>query len=164
MLVGLAAVALLLAGLGLAVRLFMGRAAEDALRPDERIVIRELHDPIPGNAFLACPPGYCAATAAPSPVFALPRDRVATAAGAMIAAEPGVVTVESAPDRSRLVVIQHTLLLRFPDIVTIDFVALGPDRSSLAIYSRARYGRGDFGANRRRVLAWLGRLEKIAGQ
>ena len=52
---------------------------------------------------------------------------------------------------------------RFPDLVTVEFVALAPDRSSLALYSRARYGRSDFGVNRRRVLRWLSRLQQIAG-
>ena len=49
------------------------------------------------------------------------------------------------------------------DPVTVEFVALAPDRSSLALYSRARYGRSDFGVNRGRVLRWLSRLQQIAG-
>jgi uncharacterized protein (DUF1499 family) len=40
---------------------------------------------------------------------------------------------------------------------------VAPDRSSLAIYSRSRYGRGDFGTNRRRVERWLSQLAQIAG-
>jgi uncharacterized protein (DUF1499 family) len=155
-------VILVLAGLGLAVRLYMNRPEEDRLRPEEEIVIRDLRDPIPGNAFLACPPDYCAATAASSPVFALPADALAERWTAMLAGEPHVVVVASEPDRHRMVVIQHTPLLRFPDVVTVEFVALGADKSSLAIYSRARYGSGDFGTNRKRVLAWLARLRQLA--
>jgi hypothetical protein len=153
---------LVLAGLGL--RLYMSRAAEDRLRPDERIDIRELRDPIPGNAFLACPPGYCTASAAPSPIFAMPVERLAGLWGGMMAGEPRVVTVADEPAQHRIVLIPHTPLLRFPDIVTVEFVAFGDARSSLAIYSRARYGRGDFGTNRKRVEAWLARLERLAGQ
>ena len=77
MVIGLLSVALAVAALCLALRLYMGRAAEDALRPGERVALPDLRDPIPGNAFLACPPGYCAATAAESPVFALPVGRLA---------------------------------------------------------------------------------------
>ena len=155
---------LMVAGLGLALRLYMGRAAEDRLRSDERVAIRELRDPIPGNAFLACPPGYCQATAAPSPVIALPVERLVETWTRMLRDEPNIAIVADEPAQHRLVVIQHTPLLRFPDVITIEFVPLGADRSSVAIYSRARYGKGDFGTNRKRVLAWLSRIAQLAGQ
>ncbi len=163
MIIGLLIVVGVLAGFCLALRLYMGRAAEDALQPGERVILAELRDPIPGNAFLACPPDYCAATAWQSPVFAIPVSRLSEKWAQMIAGEHGVVTIEEQPAARRIVLIQHTPLLRFPDIVTVEFVALAPDRSSLAIYSRARYGRGDFGTNRRRVLRWLDRLVRIVG-
>src|ERR1700722_17789959 len=164
MLMGLLVAALAVAGLGVAVRLYMSRSAELALRPEEHVAIGELRDPLPGNSFLACPPGYCRATAAPSPVFALPAVRLAEVWRRMLAAEPEIFAVGSEPEAQRFTVIQRTPLLHFPDIVTVEFVVLGPDRSSLAVYSRARYGRGDFGVNRKRVLDWLGKLQRVAGQ
>lgn len=157
-------VGIAVAGLGLAVRVYMGRAAEDTLQPDERVTIRELRDPLPGNSFLACPPDYCAATAPPSPVFTLPAERLGQVWRRMLSGEPGVVIIADEPAQRRLVIIQHTQWLQFPDIVTAEFVPLGDDRSSLAVYSKSRYGRGDFGTNRRRVLAWLDRLRQLAGQ
>jgi hypothetical protein len=153
---------LILVGLGLAVRIYMSRPVEDTLRPDEQVEIRELRDPIPGNAFLACPPDYCRATAGPSPIFSLPVDRLAELWTQMLADQPHIVVVTAEPDRHRIVVIQHTSLLRFPDVITAEFVALGPDRSSVAVYSKARYGTGDFGTNQRRVVAWLDRLQILA--
>ncbi|HTW51878.1 MAG TPA: DUF1499 domain-containing protein [Stellaceae bacterium] len=152
------------AGLALATRLYMGRAAQDTLQPGEHVAIRELHDPLPDNSFLVCPPDYCAATAGPSPIFALPADRLEHDWRQMLAREPGTVIVADEPAQHRLVVIQHTRLLRFPDIVTAEFVALDGDRSGVAVYSKSRYGSGDFGTNRRRVLAWLDRLRRQAGQ
>jgi Protein of unknown function (DUF1499) len=162
MLVSLLAVTLVITGGAIALRLYMGRAAEDELRPDERIVISELRAPIPSNAFLACPPGYCAEMAAPSPVFALPVERLSQLWAEMIAREPHVVTVLNETAQHRLVVIQHTPLLRLPDIITVEFVALAADRSSVAVYSQARYGKGDFGTNRKRVLTWLSQVEPWA--
>ena len=152
------------AALGLAVRIYMSRPAEDTLRSGESIVIRELRDPLPGNSFLACPPNYCAATAALSPAFALPADRLEQVWRQMLGSEPGIVVVADEPAQSRLVVIQHTRMLRFPDIVTAEFMTLDGARSGVAIYSRSRYGSGDFGTNRRRVLAWLDRLRQLADQ
>jgi uncharacterized protein (DUF1499 family) len=159
---GLLALVVMVGAAGFALRLYMSRAVEDRLRPDERVVIANLRDPIPQNAFLACPPDYCAAAAAASPIFAVPVDRLMEAWDQMIAADSADrVAVER--EGRRLVLIEHTPLLRFPDIVTIEFVAVSPDRSSLAIYSRSRYGRGDFGTNRRRVLGWLSALRRKLG-
>ncbi|MFZ2006781.1 MAG: DUF1499 domain-containing protein [Stellaceae bacterium] len=164
MLTKLLVVLVAVGALGLAVRFYMGRAAEDTLRSSERVAIPGLRDPLPGNSFLACPPNYCAATAAPSPIFALRADRLEQVWRRMLAGEPGIVIVADEPTRSRLVVIQHTQVLRFPDIVTAEFVSLDGDRSSIAVYSKSRYGSGDFGTNRRRVVAWLDRLRQLAGQ
>ena len=82
----------------------------------------------------------------------------------MLASEPGIVIVADEPAQHRLVVIQHTKLLRFPDVVTAEFVALDNDRSSVAVYSKSRYGSGDFGTNRKRILRWLDRLRQQADQ
>ena len=164
MLTKLLVVLVAVAALGLAVRLYMGRPAEDTLQPGERGTIRDLRDPLPGNSFLACPPDYCAATASPSPIFSLPADRLEQAWRQVLAGEPGIVIVADEPAQRRLVVIQHTKLLRFPDIVTAEFVALDNERSSIAVYSKSRYGSGDFGTNRKRVRAWLDRLRRQAGQ
>jgi uncharacterized protein (DUF1499 family) len=156
--------ALVLAGAVVATRLYMDRAAENALGPGEDVAIRDLRDPISGNAFLVCPPNYCQASVAPSPIFAVTPAQLAEAVRRLIAEQPNVFFIDAGPEAPRFTLIQHTPLLRFPDIVTVEYVRLGPDRSSLAIYSRARYGKGDFGTNRRRVLAWLERLQQLAGQ
>lgn len=145
---------------GLALRLTMLRPAESRLRPGEDVAIAKLPARLPPDAFVACPPGSCAvADAAPSPEFATGVERLRVAFEQMLAAEPRVVTAVAEP--RRLVVIQRSALFAFPDIVIAEFVALGPDRSSLALYSRARYGRSDFGVNRRRVERWLARLRAI---
>jgi len=150
--------------LGLGLVLCMGRAAEDRLYPGEAVVIGELRGALPANAFLACPPGYCAvAGAAASPIFELPWERLGDYWVEMIAGESGVVPLGAGAAEHRLVFIQHSPLLRFPDIITVEFVSLGPNRSSFAIYSRARYGRADFGVNRKRVHRWLKKMQQIAG-
>jgi uncharacterized protein (DUF1499 family) len=71
--------------------------------------------------------------------------------------------VETEPHHHGFVYIQRSALFRFPDVITVELVTLAPDRSSLAIYSRSRYGRSDFGVNRRRVLRWLSRLQRMVG-
>jgi len=158
---GLALVAMLALGL----RFYMGRAAEDAVAPAELVDIRALRPPLPGNAFLACSPGFCSVPeAAPSPVFAVGWMQLADAVRAVAAAHSRVGFMLFEPAVPRVTYVVHTPLLLFPDIVTVEFVALAPDRTGLAIYSRARYGKYDFGTNRRRVEEWLRALRQGVGR
>jgi uncharacterized protein (DUF1499 family) len=164
MMTGLVLLLLIASAIVLGLRLYFGRTAEDRVLPGEDIAITALHGPLAPNAFVACPVGYCAADeAVPSPIFAVSVDRLAEYWSEMIAGEPRLVQVAAAPKEHRSFWIQRSAVFRFPDLVTVEFVALAPDRSSLAVYSRARYGRYDFGVDRRRVLRWLSRLQQIAG-
>ena len=160
------AVAAMLLGLvvcALGVRLYMGRESEDRLAPSEAVRIAELRSPLPEPGFLVCPPRYCSvAEAIASPVFDVSLDRLHEYWTEVIAPEKRIATVAADPDAGRFVYIQHSATLRFPDIITVELVPLGPDRSSIAIYSRSRYGSSDFGKNRKRVERWLVLLEKIA--
>jgi uncharacterized protein (DUF1499 family) len=163
MLAGIAIAVLIVAALGLGLRLYMGRAAEDKLRPGEDVAIADLRGPLPQNGFFACQAGYCGVEPGMvSPVFAIDADRLRQLWTEMLRGEDGIVTVRAEPERRRLVLVQHSAGLRFPDVITVEFVALDPDRSSVALYSRARYGKLDFGVNRRRVETWLARLQQLA--
>ncbi len=162
-LTALVATAVGVAAFGLAVRIYMGRDAENRLAPNEAVNIAELHSPLPKPSFLFCPPGYCpAAEALASPVFPLPWERLHEYWTEVTSGEKRVETIVADTDKRRFVYIQRSPTFRFPDIITAEFVELGPDRSSIAIYSRSRYGHYDFGKNRKRVVRWLALLEKVA--
>jgi uncharacterized protein (DUF1499 family) len=161
---GLAALLLIVAVSIVILRIYFGRASESELRPGEDVAITAFSGPLAENAFLACPPGSCAVKdVAPSPVFKIPADRLAQYWSEIIDAEPRMTPVETEPRHHGSVYIQRSALFRFPDLITVELIALAPDRSGLAIYSRARYGRSDFGVNRRRVLRWLSRLQRMVG-
>jgi uncharacterized protein (DUF1499 family) len=80
----------------------------------------------------------------------------------IISREKGMLPVAADPENGRFVYILHSPTFRFPDIITVEFVRLGPDRSGIAMYSRSRYGKVDFGKNRKRVERWLVLLERVA--
>jgi uncharacterized protein (DUF1499 family) len=163
MLTPLIATVLGVAAFGLAVRIYMGREAENRLAPSEAVSIAELHSPLAEPGFLFCPPRYCAAAeATASPVFPMPWERLREYWTEVISGEKRVETIAADPDERRFVYIQHSPTFRFPDIITVEFVQLAPNRSSIAIYSRSRYGHYDFGKNRKRVGKWLALLEKLA--
>jgi len=148
---------------GLALRIYMGSGAEDRLAPQEAVSIPELRSPLPKNGFLACPSGYCSAAAAiTSPVFDLPWERLRDYWIEMISGETRVVRAVADLGPREYVYVQHSPIFRFPDLVTVELVPLGPSRSSVAVYSRSRYGEYDFHKNRKRVEKWIFLLQKMA--
>jgi len=148
---------------GLALRIYMGSGAEDRLAPREAVSIPELRSPLPKASFLACPPDYCSvAEAVASPIFDLPWDRLRDYWIEMISGEASVVRAIADFGPRRYVYIQHSPLFRFPDIVTVELIPLGSARSSIALYSRSRYGEYDFAKNRKRVEKWLFLLQRVA--
>jgi uncharacterized protein (DUF1499 family) len=114
------------------------------------------------NRYLVCPPGLCRATPdAESAVFDVPVDRLRERWREVVGAQPRVVRLGAGDDGLQHDYVQRSAHFRFPDIVTVRFVALAPSRSSLAVYSRSVFGRDDFGVNRERVEAWIGALRAI---
>jgi uncharacterized protein (DUF1499 family) len=55
--------------------------------------------------------------------------------------------------------VQRSRIIGFPDYITVKAVpmetGLPEAGAGLIVYSRSRYGYGDFGVNRARVEAWL---------
>jgi len=119
---------------------------------------------VPGpkpNQFLVCPVGYCLAKPQLiSPVFAISSDKLQQRwmrlMQAQPAIEPGVVDEQS----MQYDYVQRSTLMRFPDSITVRFIPLGNDRSTLAIYSRSQYGYSDFGVNEARIRTWLAALKR----
>ncbi len=111
------------------------------------------------NQFLLCPADLCGRAQAhlESPTFEMPLGDLRRAFTLLVKAEAGVETTLESPDGLNFVV--RTPLLRWPDWVTVQFIDLGEDRSTLAVYSRSVYGRSDFGANGARVARWLAQLK-----
>ncbi len=113
------------------------------------------------NQFLVCPEKFCAAPAhAASPVYEISADRLRERWLAMIARQPRVARTAADPSMAQYDFVQRSRLFRFPDTITVRFIALAEARSTLAIYSRSHYGRSDLGVNRARIEAWLAALSE----
>ena len=74
--------------------------------------------------------------------------------------EPRTYVAAEFPDQLQIHYVVRSALLNFPDLVTVQVNAEGADRSALVIWSRSVYGRGDFGVNRGRTMAWLAALQQ----
>jgi uncharacterized protein (DUF1499 family) len=116
------------------------------------------------NQYLLCPPDLCGAVAhGQSPVFQVPVEKLHRRWRLMLAALPSVKILAQYDDGRQMDYVQRSARFRFPDIVTVRFIATAPAQSTLAVYSRSVYGRSDFGVNRARVEAWLARLCQSLG-
>ena len=116
------------------------------------------------NEFLAATPG----TTAAQPHLAIPArpgapgevlgclDRVARA-------QPRVTVLAGDVDSLSVTYVQRSRIVGFPDYITVAAVPLAtglPEGGTgLVVYSRSRYGHGDFGVNERRVTAWFKDLQ-----
>jgi len=91
----------------------------------------------------------------PSQQFDLSATDLAHAFDLGVMSESRTRRLAGAPDDLFVTYIARSRLFGFPDYVSIRFVPLGAKRSTYAVFSRARFGYGDRGVNRRRLLGWL---------
>ncbi len=111
------------------------------------------------NQYLVCPAGLCTAPVdADAPEFAVGTDALRERWRAVVADEPRVTLLDESQDGRQFDYVQRSARWRFPDVITVRFIELGPMRSTLAIYSRAVYGESDLGVNRERIEDWLAKL------
>ncbi len=156
------AVGFLLAGL-VVTRIVLGRNSEDRVGGGEIADFTHLAAKEKPGRFLMCPPNYCSrAPDAQSPAFAMEWERLRDLWSEAVARQPRVKLVAGDGERRKITYVQHSALLRLPDVITIEFVELPDGKSSFAIESRPRFGWLDFGANATRVQQWVGLLESVA--
>ena len=116
------------------------------------------------NQYLLCPKGMCTAeTDGAAPVFDVPVQQLQVAWDAMLAEQPRLQVLRREVTNIQIDYVQRTRFLRFPDLVTVRFVPIDDTHSTLAIYSRSVWGKGDMGVNRIRVEEWLARLKAKVG-
>ncbi len=110
------------------------------------------------NQHLVCPPGRCVGAHEESPVFDMPVGELRDRWRAMAAGRPRVRLLAETEDGLQADYVQRSARFRFPDIITVRFIPLAAEQSTLAVYSRSLYGHSDLGVNRARVESWLAEL------
>jgi uncharacterized protein (DUF1499 family) len=158
----LVATAIGFAAFCLAVRLYMGRDAERHLAAAELVEFKSLKPVTQRNVFVMCPAELCPDSAnEPSPVFNMRWERLRNYWEEMMKWQPRVEEIARQEGGRRLGYIQRSAFFRFPDVVTVEFLALPQGHSTIAVHSRSRYGRRDFGVNARRVDAWVSVVQRM---
>ena len=116
------------------------------------------------NQYLLCPPNMCTAeTDGAAPVFDLPADQLQVAWDQMIAEQPRTQVLRRELANMEIDYVQRSRLMRFPDIITVRFIPVDDTHSTLAVYSRSVYGKGDMGVNHARIDDWLAKLKARVG-
>jgi len=118
------------------------------------------------NKFLVLPEGF-EGGARPdmrSPVFPVPPAALAKRAKEILQKQDRTDLVRDVDANHQLELVQRSAILRFPDYVTLQALPVGEGKSALAIYSRSKYGRSDFGVNGKRIRAWLDLIVKTIGK
>lgn len=114
------------------------------------------------NQYLLCPKGYCITKPnAYSPQFKISEKELQIAWRKLASAQPRTMLYSNRNTANQLTYIQHTKLLRYPDIITVRFIELSEKQSTLAIYSRSIYGRSDYGVNKARIDQWMAELNRL---
>jgi hypothetical protein len=135
------------------------RVTEVSLPP-----LHELEPAPPRKGFRVAPRSWPGAADAASPVFHIGAAELWRAWMGFAASQPRMALRARDEHDRRSLHVQRSPVLRFPDLVRAEVVALGADRSSLILDSRARFGCWDLGVNRRRVLRWAHDLQQITGR
>jgi len=111
------------------------------------------------NSFRLAPEGMQAEAAdGVAPVFAMTAGDLAAAFDRMALAQPRTRRLSGSAEAGFVTYVQRSRVFGFPDYVSVRFIDLPEGGASLAIWSRARFGSGDFGVNRARVENWLAAL------
>ena len=99
------------------------------------------------------PVDLSAAIYASNPTF------LAKAFDTFVMQQPSVSRVAGSPEQGWITYVQRTKWLRMPDYISVKFLDLPNGNSTIAIFSRSRFGQGDLGVNEARVRLWLESLE-----
>lgn len=111
------------------------------------------------NQYLVAPEGYCenATPHRSAPEFNIAPQKLEDAFADVALGEPRVTRGVLSEGQREFV--QRSALMRFRDTITFEAVDLGDGKSALAIYSRSAVGHSDLGVNKKRIDAWLKKLE-----
>tara|TARA_R110002124_G_scaffold99650_6_gene245808 strand:- start:830 stop:1279 length:450 start_codon:yes stop_codon:yes gene_type:complete len=95
--------------------------------------------------------------------FSLPAMDVALQIQAMVKEMPRTNMLFISDDKLSQTYVSRTLLMGYPDYISVSIRAVSPNSTTIKIFSRSRFGKSDLGVNQRRVHQWLRALREKLG-
>jgi len=120
----------------------------------------QVQRPASPNTALAAPAGTVPAPDIVTPRYAVPAPVLFANVRAVAADQPRTFVAAEYPAAGQVHYVVRSAVFNFPDLVTAQVTAAGPEASTLVLYSRSVFGRSDLGVNRARVTAWLAALDR----
>ncbi|MEM9047857.1 MAG: DUF1499 domain-containing protein [Pseudomonadota bacterium] len=96
-----------------------------------------------------------------APIYGVVTEELARALDDFALRQRDTLRIAGTPASLWMTYVQRTPQLKFPDYISVRVIALEDGRSTLSVFSRARFGYGDMGVNRMRVESWLRALEPL---
>ena len=128
--------------------------------PTITIDFEKIKLPSTPNYFLIAPKRYCQGSRSEEgPLLPMDLNHLTSIWQRIIQHTPRIKLIYKNPQQHEYSYIQYSRWLRFPDYIYVKFIALNEAESTLIIYSRSKYGYGDFGVNKHRIKAWLEQLK-----
>ncbi len=124
------------------------------------IDMAHLQRPETPNTALAAPDGFTPTPDFLTPVYNRPADDLYAAVIKMAEAQDRTYLLARFDDRRQAQFVARIAVFGFPDLIAVQVLKDGADRSRLVIWSRSVYGYSDFGVNRRRVARWLAAIDE----
>ncbi len=94
-----------------------------------------------------------------APVYDMSTQRLARLFDSFVTGQPRIRRLAGSAEEGMITYVARSRIIGYPDYITVRVISLGDGRSTMAIWSRARFGYGDGGVNRRRVENWLRRFQ-----
>lgn len=96
-----------------------------------------------------------------APVYLANPSLMAKAFDDFVLSRLKVKRIAGSPEEGWMTYVQKSPKLNLPDYISVKFIDLTGGRSTVAIYSRSRFGHGDMGVNEARVSSWMTALESF---
>ncbi|KAJ8903662.1 hypothetical protein NDN08_004764 [Rhodosorus marinus] len=77
----------------------------------------------------------------------------------MVKSQPSTGFLSGDDDNLTYAFVQTTPLMKYPDVISVQFLPSGQGKSTLAIFSTSIFGQSDVGKNKARVDEWLSKLD-----
>lgn len=118
--------------------------------------------PTTPNTYLVASPSLTTLTVdREAPVYSANPSLMAKAFDDFVLSQNSTTRIAGGPEAGWSTYVQRTPSLRMPDYISVKFIDLTGGRSTVAIYSRSRFGYGDLGVNKARIDAWLESLSSF---
>ena len=93
------------------------------------------------------------------PSYPVPAERLFALIQAVATSQPRTYEAAIYPNREQAHYIARSAIFNFPDLIMVQVVPDGQDKSDLILWSRSLYGQSDLGVNHQRLTTWLAALQ-----